>query len=122
MKYHGYLLQESLADTTVLEKLTITTTETYPCPEHMKADYMDDVWTGIAFEEEQEDAEKIAHMLSQAVKQQGWFIEMDTDDNMNYLIFPGKVVKYPREHHTNKPWPAKAVELAKNIDVPAFVE
>jgi hypothetical protein len=122
MKYHGYLLQESLADTTVLDKLTITTTETYPCPEHMKADYMDDVWTGIAFEGKQEHAEKIAKMLSQAVKQKGWFIEMDTDDNMNYLIFPGHVVKYPRENNTNKPWPTEAVEMAKKIKVPAFVE
>ena len=122
MKYHGYLLQESLADTTVLDKLTITTTETYPCPENMKADYMADVWTGIAFEGKQEDAEKIEKMLSKAVKPKGWFIEMDTDENMNYLIFPGHIVKYPREHNTNKPWPAEAVELAKKMKVPAFVE
>ena len=77
---------------------------------------------GIAFEGKQEHAEKIAHMLSQAVKQKGWFIEMDTDDNMNYLIFPGNVVKYPRANNTNKPWPAEAVEMAKKIKVPAFVE
>ena len=121
MKYRGYLLKESLQDKTVLDKLTITKTETYPCPENMQAGYIDDFWTGIAFEGKQENADKIADMLSQAVKRQGWFIEMDTAE-LNYLIFPNKVIKYPRKNNTNKPWPPEAIGIAKKIKVPDFVE
>ena len=63
MKYHGYLLKGSLEDTTVLEKLTITKTETYSCPENKKADYTDDFWTGISFEGNLVGADKIAKIL-----------------------------------------------------------
>lgn len=114
-------MKESLEDKTVLEKLTITETETYPCPEHMRADYMDDFWIGIRFAGNAEEADEITQILSKAVKKQGWFIEMGTD-SLNYLIFPNKVVKYPRIDNTNKPWPTEAVETAKRIKVPAFVE
>ena len=121
MKYRGYLLKESLQDITVLKKLTITKTETYPCPENMRAEYMDDFWTGFGFEGNIEEADKTAETLSKSVKNQGWFIEMDTDE-LNYLIFPNKVIKYPRKNNTNKPWPTEAVEIAKRIKVPAFIE
>ena len=121
MKYQGYLLKESLDDKTILKKLTIINTETYSCPEHMRAEYMDDFWTGIIFTGDVEEADEIANTLSKAVKKQGWFIEIGTDA-LNYLIFPNKVVKYPRINNTNKPWPTEAVEIAKTIKVPAFVE
>ncbi len=121
MKYQGYLLKESLDDKTVLEKLTITKIETYPCPENMRADYMDDFWTGIRFAGNVEEADEIAQILSKAVKEQGWFIEIGTD-TLNYLIFPNKIVKYPRINNTNKPWPVEAIEIAKAIKIPAFAK
>ena len=121
MNYQGYLLKESLDDKTLLNKWTIIKTETYPCPEHMRADYMDDFWTGILFTGNADDADDVSNALSKAVKKQGWFIEIGTD-TLNYLIFPNKVVKYPRINNTNKPWPTEAVEIAKAIKVPAFVE
>ncbi len=119
MKYRGYLLKESLLDTRILDKLTITETETMPCTKHMQADYMDDVWTRMVFVGKSCDADNISEQLSKVIKPKGWYLDIHTDKD-NYLIFHGKVVKYPRIGE-KQPWPEEAIELARKAEIPAFV-
>ena len=122
MIFKGFLLRESLEDTSVLGSLTITKTETMPCPEHMKADYMPDTWTGIHFEGESALGEPTAELLSKALKPRGWYCDMNTDSDV-WLIFPGKVVKFSRiPGIKHQPWPEEAKEAARQAGVPSFVK
>jgi hypothetical protein len=122
MIFKGFLLKESLKDPSVLDSLTITRTETMPCPENMKADYMPDTWTGIHFEGESALGEATAEILSKALKPRGWFCDMNTDRDA-WLIFPGKVVTFSKILGVKRqPWPEEAREAARQAGVPAFVK
>ncbi len=120
MRYRGYLLKESLQDKSVLKSLEITETETIPCPEHMKADYMDDVWTGMVFTGDADKVDHISELLSEAIKSRGWYLDIHTDTD-NYLIFYKTVIKYTRQRE-KQPWPKEAIEAARKADVPSFVK
>ncbi|MCP4181286.1 MAG: hypothetical protein GY756_26280 [bacterium] len=120
MNYRGYLLKESLKDTSVLEELMITEKETFPCPQHMKAEYMDDVWTGIVFIGKADDVNNISERLSKLIRPIGWYIDIHTETE-NYLVFPKKVFSYKRIGE-EQPWPNEAIEFAKKCKIPAFVE
>ena len=120
MRYSGYLLKESLQDKSVLESLEITETETIPCPEHMKADYMDDVWTGMVFVGDADEVDHISELLSEAIKSRGWYLNINTDTD-NYIIFHKKVIKYPRQGE-KQPWPKEAIEAARKAEIPSFVK
>jgi hypothetical protein len=71
MKYRGYLLKESLQDKSILESIEITDRETIPCPEHMRADYIDDVWTGMVFVGYADEVDHISELLGKAIKSRG---------------------------------------------------
>ncbi len=123
MTFKGFLLKESLQDTSVLDSLEITNTETIPCPEHMKAAYIPDVWTGCEFVGDASKADVTAEKLSKVLKY-GWFIDMDTETH-NYLIFRNKVVKYVCEGERGiegQLWPEEAKQAAREAGVPAFVK
>lgn len=120
MKYRGYLLKQSLVDTSILEELEIIETETIPCPEHMKADYIDDIWTGMVFVGAASEADTIAERLSKAIKPRGWYLDLHTE-NDNYLVFYNKVVKYPRTSE-KQPWPEEAIAAAREAEIPAFMK
>ena len=120
MTYRGYLLKQSLLDLSILEELNITETETIPCPEHMKADYIDDIWTGIAFVGEASEADNIAERLSKAIKPRGWYLDLHTEKD-NYLVFHNKVVKYPRIGE-RQPWPEEAIAAARKAEIPSLIK
>jgi hypothetical protein len=119
MKYKGYLLKESLQDKSILEFLDITDTEIIPRPEHMKADYIDDVWTGIVFVGDADEVDHISELLVKAIKSRGWFLDIHTDTD-NYLVFHKTVIKYPRCGE-KQPWPREAIEAARKAEIPGFL-
>ena len=119
MKYRGYLLKESLQNKSILESLEITDTETIPCPEHMRADYIDDVWTGIVFVGDANEVDHISELLSKAIKSRGWFLDIHTDTD-NYTVFHKTVIKYPRCGE-KQPWPREAIEAARKAEIPGFL-
>jgi hypothetical protein len=120
MKYRGYLIKQSLLDPSILEELKITETETFPCPEHMKADYIADIWTGIVFEVAASEADNIAERLSKVIKPRGCYLDLHTEKD-NYLVFHNKVVKYPRLGE-RQPWPEEAITAARKAEIPPFMK
>ncbi len=62
----GLLLKESLADAAVLDRVTVTRTETWQVKE--PAPYQPPVWTALSFEADESRAEEIAGAFSRALK------------------------------------------------------
>jgi hypothetical protein len=87
----GLILKESLEDTRLLGRLTITRTETWQVGN--AAEYQPSVWTAVSFEVDEGQAESIAEEISRSLKAQGWYVNASTE-TLVYVIFPGKVFKY----------------------------
>lgn len=87
----GLLLQEGLADISVLEHLHITKTESWQVSN--AATYQPNTWTALSFEVEDSQADLIAEKLSQALKLRGWYINASTATHV-YVLFPNRVFKY----------------------------
>jgi len=90
--FKGLLLQESLTQLDVLNRFRVTKTETWNIQN--PADYQPSVWTAISFEVEENQADLLVKALSESLKPR-WFIDASTDTTV-YVIFPGKVFKYPK--------------------------
>jgi hypothetical protein len=112
-KMKGLLLEESLTDTNVLDLLHVTKEETWQV--NNAASYQPKVWTALSFETDENQSDTIAHKLSQALKTQGWYINASTETYI-YVIFPGKVFKYPKGDIITR---AEAARYALSIGVPA---
>ena len=91
--FEGLLLKESLRDVSVLARLHVIKTETWQVAN--AAPGQPPVWTAIFFEESAEDADAIAAALSRALNAEGWYVNGHTTTHA-YVIFAGKVFKYPR--------------------------
>ena len=86
----------------------------------MKADYMDDIWTGMVFVGAASEADNIAERLSKVIKPRGWYLNLNTEKD-NYLVFHNKVVKYPRISE-KQPWSEEAIAAARKAEIPAFIK
>src|SRR5688572_17722647 len=87
------LLQESLADPTVLDRLDITKVERWE-PGELGAP-APPVWTATFFEGEDADADATAELISNAILDSYWYanIHLDVDE---IVIFAGRVFRYVR--------------------------
>lgn len=108
----GLILKESLADAGVLNLVHITRKETWQVSN--AASYQPKVWTALTFEANDDQADDIARQLSQALKEQAWFINASTERHV-FIIFPGKVMKYKKGNRTAR---EKAARYALSIGVP----
>ena len=88
----GLLLKESLIQLDILNRLQVTGSETWNIQN--PADYQPSVWTAVRFETDDRQADHLAEELSRFLKPR-WFIDASTD-SLVYVIFPGKVFKYPK--------------------------
>ena len=91
--FEGLLLKESLRDASVLASLHVIKTETWQVAN--AAPGQPPVWTALSFEEPADEADATAAALSRALKAEGWYVNGHTDTHA-YVIFAGKVFKYPR--------------------------
>ncbi len=108
---NGLLINESLADTSVLEWVHITKTESWQVSN--TAEYQPDLWTALSFEVEDHQAELIAEKLSQALKPQ-WYINASTVAHV-YVIFPNKVFKYRKGNSIQR---ADVKQYGRSIGIP----
>ena len=109
---NGLLIKESLADTHILELVSITNEETWQASN--TAVYQPALWTAISFAVADDQAEAIAEKLSQALKPQGWYINAATAAHV-YVIFPGKVFKYRKGDSLQR---MKAKEYGRSLGIP----
>lgn len=108
----GLLLKESLADDQILGKLLITSSESWQVKN--AAPSQPKVWTAMAFEVEDSQAEAIARALSQALKPRGWYINASTTTHV-FVIFPNKVFMYPKGDQSQR---EAARRFGRKIGVP----
>ncbi len=111
IKFKGVLLKESLADETVLDLLKITKIEKWDVSNATKN--QPKVWHAMWYEGESSQADKIADVLSKALKQGEWYTNFRAEDQV-YVIFPRKVFVYTRGDETRR---EEAKEYGRSIQL-----
>ena len=110
----GTLISESLREGTSLEDLRLTIRKLSRWAISDAAEYQPKVWTIIEFASEDVDPDKLAEQLASALHAPGWYADFHTPES-NYVIFPGKIVRYPRgDAHGH----AEAAAYARTVGVP----
>ncbi len=108
----GLLLQESLNDLSVLDRLRIVKTETWEVAN--AAEFQPRVWTAVSFEVDDLQAESVIDALSHALKTPGWYIDLRQADRV-IVIFPEQVFKYRRGDAAGE---AAAQDYARTSGIP----
>jgi hypothetical protein len=109
--FTGLLLEESLADESVLATLRVTKTEVWEVSNAV--DWQPKQWTAISFEGDDEQANAVADALSQALKP-AWYANCSTETHM-FVVFIGRVFKYVRGDELAR---AEAQRYAVSVGVP----
>jgi len=109
---NGLILKESLEETSVLDLLRVTRTETWQVSN--AAAYQPNAWTALSFEADERQADTLAEALSRSLKPQGWYINASTMADV-YVIFPNKVFKYRKGDRVRR---EEAKRHGLNIGVP----
>ena len=89
----GVLLQESLKELSVIERLRIIKSDSWEAAN--AADFQPRVWTALSFEVDELQAEAVIEELSHALKTPGWYIDARQADQV-IVIFPERVFRYKR--------------------------
>ena len=111
MKFKGLLLKESLKDKAILDRLTITRQETWQVEN--AAPIQPSTWQALWFEGEEEQADRIAQDLSQALHPD-WYCNLVTEPH-SYAVFGGKVFKYPRGDEKGR---TQAQAYGRSVGIP----
>lgn len=93
MNYKGVIIEESLDDKSVLDKVKILSTKVSPVTERDQTPYLDK-WTLHTVEVPEEKAEEIAEEISKALdsKHDDWYADYK-NDKWHYIIYRNKVFK-----------------------------
>lgn len=93
--FTGLIIAESLADTGLLSdtRITITRQETWDIGDRA-ADWQPTTWTAIYIEGDDNVLPVVAKLVSQSIKE-CWYANL-SDDNTEYVVFKGKIFKYPK--------------------------
>lgn len=92
MNYQGVIIEESLEDKAVLDKVKIIKTKISPVTEKHKTPWVKQ-WTMHTVEIEEENAEKIAEQLSKDLdKEHAWYADFK-NVNFHFIIYRGKIFK-----------------------------
>lgn len=89
--YKGTIIEESLRDKTILQRVTVIGTEIEQVTENFQTPWLSQ-WTLRTVEIENDYAEAFAQALSQAIETEhpNWFADFN-DETTHYIVFPGKV-------------------------------
>lgn len=82
----GYVIKESLEDTSVLASLDVIGTDTYSVP--TAGPDQPDVWTGVSFSVTDDGADEIVERLSKALKPGPWWIDLASSSRTYELPRP----------------------------------
>jgi hypothetical protein len=89
MSYTGVVIEESLRDASVLERLRIVSTKVEPVTEAHRTPWLRQ-WTLHTVEIADDEAAAVADLLSQALAPDYWYADF-RDRAMHYVVFSGKV-------------------------------
>lgn len=104
--YTGVIIEESLDDKAVLERVKIVKTKVEPVTEHHKTPWLKQ-WTLHTCEIPEENIDDVAEKLSKSLDDNYWYADFK-NDNFHYIIFPNKVFKVDRSK------PVQYVEVTKH--------
>lgn len=96
MNYKGIIIEESLSDKSVLDKLKILETKVELTTERHKTPWLKQ-WTLHTVEVPEKNAENLAKQLSESIDQDhdhSWYADFN-NDKFHFVIFPNKVFKIP---------------------------
>lgn len=89
MSYSGVVIEESLRDRRVLERLTIVTTRVEPVTAEHRTPWLEQ-WTLHTIEIPDGEAEAVAELLSDALAPGYWYADFK-DETTHFVIFAKKV-------------------------------
>lgn len=95
--YKGVIIDESLKDKNILNKLKILGRRISPVTEKSKTPWLTQ-WTLIDVEVPEDQAQRIAETISQAIDPNhavSWYADYK-DENWHYIIFKNKIFKVDR--------------------------
>lgn len=114
MDYRGIIIEESLANKSVLDDVTIVKTVVEAVTEDHKTPWLKQ-WTVHTVEVPEEKAEEIINKISKALDV-GWYADYK-NDNHHYIIFGNKIFKVDRK----KPSLYKEVkEYGVSVGIPDY--
>ena len=92
MNYKGVIIEESLDNKAVLDKIKIIKTKISPVVEKHKTPWVKQ-WTMHTAEIPEQDAEKVAEQLSKDLdKEHTWYADFK-NENYHFIIYRGKIFK-----------------------------
>ena len=92
MNYKGVIIEESLDNKAVLDKIKIIKTKISPVVEKHKTPWVKQ-WTMHTAEIPEQDAEKVAEQLSKDLdKEHAWYADFK-NENYHFIIYRGKIFK-----------------------------
>ncbi|QQG44478.1 MAG: hypothetical protein HYW86_01000 [Candidatus Roizmanbacteria bacterium] len=91
MDYKGVIIEESLADKSVLRDVKIISTKVETVTEKHKTPWLKQ-WTLHTVEIPDEKAEEIANKLSQSLEQNHWYADYK-NDSYHYVVYKDKIFK-----------------------------
>jgi len=113
--YKGIIIEESLENKNVLDKLKIISTEIDPVTESHKTPWVKQ-WTMHLVEIEDEQADEIAQELSQSLDPDHvWYCDF-CNKTTHYIVFRNKIFKVDR---TNQEQYDKAKDYGISLGIPA---
>ena len=92
MNYHGVIIEESLDNMEVLDKVKIIKTKVSPVNEKHKTPWVKQ-WTLHTVEIPEQDAGKVAEQLSKDLdKEHAWYADFK-NENYHFIVYRGKIFK-----------------------------
>ena len=116
--YTGTIIQESLVDQLILDKLHVTRTVVEEATPRHNTPWVK-AWILHTVEIEEEDADKWAEWLSKNIDNSHdhpWYVDYK-NEKYHYVIFPGKIFKIERK---NKEQNKKAVNYGLAVGIPEY--
>ncbi|MET7700538.1 hypothetical protein [Streptomyces sp. NPDC005485] len=110
----GCLIAESLKVGTHLKDLRIEVREIHRFRLDNAGPGQPDTWTVIEFSVAKSLVEEVAEMLSGALDQPGWYVDLRTAEE-TFVVFPGRVLRFPRGDGAGR---AQAREMGLTFGVP----
>lgn len=110
----GCLIQESLADETVVGSVDVRREDRVEIAG--PGEGQPAVWTLLWFEVADEGADELANVLSRSLKATGgWYCDYTTEDGWKYVVFANRVFRYPTGDETLR---KEAENHARSVGVP----
>jgi hypothetical protein len=118
MNYKGIIIEESLSNKSVLDKIKILETKVEQVTEKHKTPWLDK-WTLHTVEVDEKDADKLANLISHSIDKNhshSWYADY-RNRIAHYVIFPNKIFKID----INKPEQYQKVkEYGVSLGIPEY--